>query len=154
MDRDTLMNESNEPFLNNNLIPPVAASSKRAPAPPIPARNHVNGDSPTSSTSNTKPTKPSDQPPELPPKSARVKAAGGKLASPVNLTVPIGQPNAVVNKENHDVVTVDDASAPEPQLIQRQKSKGSRRKMTEEEAVQELGLSHFLSSESIHSRAV
>jgi hypothetical protein len=47
-----------------------------------------------------------------------------------------------VNKENHHIATEESQPASplhEVRLIQRQKSKSARRKMTEEEAIKELG---------------
>jgi hypothetical protein len=148
--RDTLTNEPVDHFPDNeNLLTP-SSSTKRIPAPPIvsavpppiPVRNHVNDNTTVMNNHNEKSRKQSDQPPELPPKSIRALAAAGKMASPINPNLPIGKTNPIVNKENHNVATGEsEVTSPshEGKLVQRHKSKNARRRMTEEEAIKELG---------------
>jgi hypothetical protein len=91
---------------------------------------------------NEKSRKQSDQPPELPPKTNRAIAAAGKYVSPVNPSIPTAKTNPIVNKENQLVATPESESVSpsnEPKLVQRHKSKSARRRMTEEEAIKELG---------------
>lgn len=138
------MNEPNDiPQNNENL------STKRIPVPPnnlvvpppIPVRHHTNENTKTINN-NDKPRKPADQPPELPPKTNRAIAAAGKFASPNNPNVPTIKTNPTINKENQNVATAEHESVPpsnEGKLVQRHKSKTARRKMTEEEAIKELG---------------
>ena len=104
--------------------------------PPIPVRNHVNGNTTEMSNINGKSRKQSDQPPELPPKTTRAIAAAGKYGSPTTKTNPI------VNKENHHDATVESepvSPSHDVKLVQRHKSKNNRRRITEEEAIRELG---------------
>jgi hypothetical protein len=123
------------------------SSAKRIPAlsvvpPPIPVRNHVNDNNTAMNSNNEKSRKPSDQPPELPPKTARVMAAAGKFASPNNHVTSSDKPNPIINKENQQLATTESETASathEEKLVQRNKTKANRRKMTEEEAVKELG---------------
>jgi hypothetical protein len=110
--------------------------------PPIPVRNHITDNTTAITNTNEKSRKPSDQPPELPPKTVRIAATTGKFGSPVNPVVPTTKTNPIVNKENHHGATAESepiTPSNEPNLIQRQKSKSARRKMTEEEAIKELG---------------
>lgn len=110
--------------------------------PPIPARHPVIDDAATTNTNNGKLRKQPDQPPELPPKTTRVLVTGGKFASPSNTVVPTTKTNPAVNKENHHEGTPEsDSVSPSHQakLVQRHKTKNNRRKMTEEEAINELG---------------
>lgn len=142
VDRDTLVNEPNEPVINTEYAS-SPSSTKRPPVPPpIPARNHVTVD-PTSNQNVEKARKQAEQPPELPPKIGR---------SPLTITKPVAPPNPAtaalvnnniqLNKENEEGGT---APASGVKLIQRQKSKTSRKKMTEDEAIQELGLFSVMS---------
>jgi hypothetical protein len=110
--------------------------------PPIPVRNHINDKTTVMTNTNEKSRKHADQPPELPPKTIRVTATTGKFGSPVNPVVPTTKTNPIVNKENHHGATAESEPvipSTETNLIQRHKSKSTRRKMTEEEAIQELG---------------
>lgn len=146
VNRDTLMNEPNGNSQNNEN-----PSTKRIPPPPnvtvvpppIPVRHHTSENVPVmNNNNNEKPRKPTDQPPELPPKTNRAIAAAGKFASPNSPSTPNAKTNPTINKENQQVATPSsEAVSPsnEGKLIQRHKSKAARRKMTEEEAVQELG---------------
>jgi hypothetical protein len=90
-------------------------------------------------SNNEKSRKQSDQPPELPPKTTRVMAVAVKFSSPVTTT---SKTNPIINKENHQIAKTESETASTTQdekLVQRQKSKATRRKMTEEEAIKELG---------------
>ena len=78
-----------------------------------------------------------DQPPELPSKIARYVPPTGKVFVP---KIPI--PNRTVNKENQPTVKKTPEPIPAPhevRPIQRHKSKSQRRKITEEEAIMQLG---------------
>jgi hypothetical protein len=91
---------------------------------------------------NEKSRKQSEQPPELPPKTNRTLATAGKFASPVSPNASTTKTNPIVNKENHHIATDESepqSASPEGKLVQRHKSKSARRKMTEEEAIKELG---------------
>ncbi|CAF0787281.1 unnamed protein product [Adineta steineri] len=149
MTRDTLTNEQSENFQNNeNLMTP--SSTKRLPPPPIgsvapppiPVRAHASDNITAMNSNNEKFRKQSEQPPELPPKTTRVIAAGGKFSSPLNPVPSTQKANPIINKENQQVTTTTDSevvsTTQDVKLIQRNKSKASRRKMTEEEAINEL----------------
>jgi hypothetical protein len=143
------VNEPNDNLQNNESLS-TSSSTKRIPAPPIgsvvpppiPVRNHVNDNTTAMNNNNGKFRKQSEQPPELPPKTNRALAAAGKFASPVSPNVSTAKTNPIVNKENHDIATAESepvSPSHEGKLVQRHKSKSARRKMTEEEAIKELG---------------
>ena len=143
VDRETLVNEPNELVMNNEFTSSPMQMKRPVLPPPIPARNHVTIDT-TNNLNLDKNRKQNEQPPELPPKISRNPPPLVKptpIPSPV--TVALVNPNIQLNKENHDIRTPET----DVKLIQRQKSKNSRKKMTEEEAIQELGL--FTISNSI-----
>jgi hypothetical protein len=118
----------------NEDIPPIPTTKRTPPGSVLvlPVRQPGNGDITSTNNSNGKAR---EQPPELPPKTARVVAAGGKMAS--------SNMNPTVNRENQSAAAaaVSEPVIPprEAQPIQRHKSKSHRRKMTEEEAIKELG---------------
>jgi hypothetical protein len=143
--RDTLVNEPNDNIQNNESL-----STKRIPAPPIvsvvpppiPVRTHANDNTTAMNNNNEKSRKQPDQPPELPPKTNRALAAAGKFSSPGNPNVPTAKTNPTVNKENHHLATAESEQVSptnEGKLVPRHKPKNARRKMTEEEAIKELG---------------
>ncbi|CAF4420142.1 unnamed protein product, partial [Adineta steineri] len=112
MTRDTLTNEQSENFQNNeNLMTP--SSTKRLPPPPIgsvapppiPVRTHASDNITAMNSNNEKSRKQSEQPPELPPKTTRVIAAGGKFSSPLNPVPSTQKVNPIINKENQQVTT-------------------------------------------------
>ena len=83
-----------------------------------------------------------EQPPELPPKTGRAIAGAVKLVSPTNPFTPAANSHPIQNKENHQAVTPESAPVPlsqETNLVQRPRTKSTRRRMTEEEAIKELG---------------
>jgi hypothetical protein len=127
--RDTLINESNDCLVNGEQMSSPLSVKRSAAPPPIPARNHVTVDLSLSNNGNDSARAMTEQPPDLPPKTLRALASGSKYTLATN---------PIMNKENQ---TVPIASAPfnDVPLIQRTKSKNNRRKMTEEEAIQELG---------------
>ncbi|CAF4046690.1 unnamed protein product [Rotaria sp. Silwood2] len=139
--RDTLINEdikSNE-YLSASISP---KSTKQPPIVPppfassLPVRHHSNSDSSLKNNINGKDHKQSNQPPELPPKTARVIAAAGKSSSS-NKTIK--SPTTNTNYRPPATPTSKDVSpSNELQPVHRQKSKSNRRKMTEEEAIKEL----------------
>lgn len=134
VDRETLVNEPNELVMNNEFTSSPMQMKRPVLPPPIPARNHVTIDT-TNNLNLDKNRKQNEQPPELPPKISRNPPPLVKptpIPSPV--TVALVNPNIQLNKENHDIRTPET----DVKLIQRQKSKNSRKKMTEEEAIQEL----------------
>lgn len=136
VDRETLVNEPTELVMSNELAPSPMQTKRPLLPPPIPARNHVTVE-PTNNSNLDKNRKQNDQPPELPPKINRNPTPLVKpTAIPSPVTVALVNPNIQLNKENHDIRTPET----DVKLIQRQKSKNSRKKMTEEEAIQELGL--------------
>ena len=101
--------------------------------PDVPSTNRFNGNI----------RKPAERPPALPPKTARVAAAANKIVSSANAKAA-----QVIDKENHPVAPLAPtrrSPKDEPRAIERNKSKVQRRKMTEEEAIKELGLSIFFS---------
>ena len=128
------------PKPDNLQAPP---STKRAPVPPpIPARHHPNGDPTTVNNAQGKSRKQTEQPPELPPKTGRAIAAAVKLVSPTNPVTPVANAHPIQNKENHQAVTPESEPAQlsqETNLVQRPRTKSTRRRMTEEEAIKELG---------------
>ena len=110
--------------------------------PPIPARNPIIDDITAMNNHIEKSHKQSEQPPELPPKTTRFVNPTSKFASPNKPAVASNKINPCVNKENQDVATPKlelMSSSHEAKLVQRHKSKNNRRKMTEEEAINELG---------------
>ncbi|CAF3826776.1 unnamed protein product [Rotaria sp. Silwood1] len=139
--RDTLINEdinANE-YLSTSMS---SNSSKQTPTVPtpfassLPVRHHSNSDIISKNNINGKEHKKSDQPPELPPKTARVIAATAKLLSSNNATK-----SPAINIDNHSPVTSTSqpvSSSNELQPVHRLKSKNNRRKMTETEAIKEL----------------
>ena len=93
-------------------------------------------------SNHEKSPKTPDQPPELPPKTSRAIAAAGKFAAATHNATPNNKANPTINKENHQAGTppVGLASTNQDEkLVPRQKPKSNRRKMTEEEAINELG---------------
>jgi hypothetical protein len=139
INRDTIINEDNK---SNEVLyaSPSSPSTKNTPtanSPSLPVRNHGNGDIPSSPSSNGKARKQNEQTSNLPPRVPRAIPTTGKIPSPSK-----AQKNLPINKENLPVATA--ASEPgspscESQPIQRHKSRNLRRKMTEEEAIKELG---------------
>ncbi len=104
-------------------------------------RHNGNGDIPSINNNNEKVRKPAEKPPELPPelpiKTSRVIAAANKISSSTNVNA-----NPVINKENHPLApSAPQLASPSQELrpVERNKSKNHRRKMTEEEAIKELG---------------
>ncbi len=149
VNRETLLNESIDNHQNDEGAS-TSSSTKRMPVPPvvtivpppIPVRNHVNDNTTVINNSNEKSRKQSEQPPELPPKTNRALAAAGKIACPASLNTPPAKTNPTVNKENQEVATPETeqvSPSHEGKLVQRHKSRAARRKMTEEEAIKELG---------------
>ncbi|UJR25286.1 hypothetical protein I4U23_006638 [Adineta vaga] len=135
IDRDTLVNEPIEQLQNTEALmtPP---STKRLPPPPIPVRNPINNNTTAMNSNNEKPPKISDQPPELPPKTSRAIAAAGKFSPSTHTTPTNNKTNPIINKENQQAESV--SAAQDGKLIPRHKPKSARRKMTEEEAINEL----------------
>lgn len=149
VNRDTLINEPNENHQTNESVPTLS-SAKRPPPPaippvvppPIPVRHHVNDNTTVMNNSNENSRKPADQPPELPPKTNRALAVGAKILPVTNPILPPVKTNPTVNKENQNGATAeteDPSPSHEGKLVQRHKSRTARRKMTEEEAIKELG---------------
>lgn len=157
VNRETLVGENDDN--NNNHHPNIEnLSGKRPPVPtpvnvippPIPVRHPTNENQTTMPNNSEKPRKPSEQPPELPPKTTRVLAAVGKGPTAAQINAPVPKTNPT-NKENQTVTTTEvETVSPsnEGKLVQRHKSKSARRKMTEEEAIKELGSFHRSHSRS------
>ncbi len=136
VNRDTIINEDNKSNEYLSALPP-SSSTKRPPnisipiSPSLAVRHHGNGDIPSSPSSNGKARKEFTA--DLPPKVPRGISTTAKLPSPSK-----AQKNLPINKENHP--TAEPVSpVNEPQPIQRHKSRNHRRRMTEEEAIKELG---------------
>lgn len=113
--------------------------------PPIPSRHPINGETLAhNNNDNGKARKQADEPPpELPPKTTRLMPVTGKTGTPVHPMIASAKGNPIVNKENQHAITPESepvSSSNQPKLVQRHKTKNNRRKMTEEEAIQELGL--------------
>lgn len=123
---------------------PLSPSTKYAPTIPIPpslpVRHNGNGNISSTNNKNEKPRKLPEKPPALPPKTAQVKAAANKLSSS-----PCVNTNRTINKENQPITPPPPAPprpvSPSQELrpVERYKSKNQKRKMTEEEAIRELG---------------
>ncbi|CAF1188185.1 unnamed protein product [Adineta ricciae] len=140
IDRDTLVNEPIEqPPVREPQTP--SSSNKRLPPPPIPVRNPINNNTTAMNSNHEKSPKTPDQPPELPPKTSRAVVAAGKFAATTHNATLNNKPNPTINKENHQAGTSPVGSTSTNQdvkLVPRQKPKSNRRKMTEEEAINEL----------------
>lgn len=136
INRDTLVNEPIDQLQNTESLatPP---SGKRLPPPPIPVRNPANTNTTAMNSNNEKSPKIFDQPPELPPKTGRALAVPNKIASTTHTTPANNKTNPTINKENHQAESV--STGQDGKLIPRHKPKTARRKMTEEEAINELG---------------
>ncbi|CAF3093603.1 unnamed protein product [Rotaria socialis] len=149
INRDTLVNEPHD-ILPSSGSPAVSSIAKVVPVhptipPPIPSRNHINDDTIANNNNNNnnnnsgKYRKQAEQAPELPPKTVRLLATTGKVASPIHPMILTTKTNPIVNKENHNVATPESESlSNQTKLVTRHKSKNNRRKMTEEEAIKEL----------------
>ncbi|CAF0863171.1 unnamed protein product [Rotaria sordida] len=139
--RDMLMNQDIKS--NEYLSTPVSSNStKQTPTVPmpfassLPVRHHSNSDISSKNNTNGKDHKQNNQPPQLPPKTVRLIGTTGKLSSPNNVPK-----SPIINTDNHSPATP--TSQPvrpsnELQPVHRMKSKNSRRKITEAEAVKEL----------------
>ena len=114
-----------------NDLPPVSTDSN--------FRSYITGSTSSSSVNKTDSPRPAaDKTPELPPKTTRPKQKPTKIPAK-----PEGAPIFMTKKENHKppIITLTSINhqVQEARPIHRTKSKAQRRKITEEEAIQQLG---------------
>lgn len=151
IDRDTLINEPND-IITQTEKPVVSTSSIRPPPPPppplpaLPVRFHQRTE--PSVPLNTKPSKQTDCVPELPPRTNRTQEPNNNKPSVTpNPGVTIVNVNVGPNKENKEISASD---APNTKVDQEITPIGRKRtgqqghRMTEEEAIKELGINVLL----------
>lgn len=141
--RDTLINEDTSSDQTSLPLPLPPKSPRVSPifvskSSTLPLNTKSNDVVPSKKPTNGKTIQNLDQPPELPPKTSRITTTLNKPSDAYLFNSASNETKTKRDPQNDRMPTLGATAMPEIRPVHRSKSKTHRRKMTEDEAVEQL----------------